>query len=432
MNGASQCVCLILPLPWENWAKRMTTPRPLDDLLSQSDIQGKKVFVRADLNVPVTAQGTIRDATRLDRLLPTLEELSQAGARIGILSHFGRPNGTKNAAMSLEPIARALSSILAKQVGFCSDCIGHPAMTGMDNLAAGGLTVLENTRFHAGEEANDAAFIKSLSAPADAFVNDAFSTAHRAHASTEGLARHLPSYAGRSLQRELEALETVLGNPTRPVMAVVGGAKISTKLDLLFNLISKVDTLVIGGGMANTFMAAQGIAIGRSLCEETMFDKVRDILQAAQNSGCEILLPDDVVLAENFAATDSPVSCQATQVPEDMMILDAGPLAVSKIKAAIVKSKTLVWNGPLGAFELTPFDEGTKIAAQFAAQQTIAGDLVSVAGGGDTVAALNHADAANGFTYISTAGGAFLEWLEGKTLPAIDTLQHNKLEKRVG
>ena len=351
----------------------MATARPLDDLLSQSDIQGKKVFLRADLNVPVTPQGTIRDATRLDRLLPTIQELSDAGARVGILSHFGRPNGEKNAAMSLKPIAQTLSSILNKEVSFCADCIGHPAMTGMDNLAAGELTVLENTRFHPGEEANDEAFIKSLSAPADAFVNDAFSAAHRAHASTEGLARFLPSFAGRSLQKELEALEIVLGHPTRPVMAVVGGAKISTKLDLLFNLISKVDTLVIGGGMANTFMAAKGIAIGRSLCEESMFDKVRDILQAAQDSNCEILLPEDVVLAENFADTDSPVSCQATEVPEDMMILDAGPLAVNKIKAAIERSKTLVWNGPLGAFELTPFDEGTKIAAQFAAQQTIAG-----------------------------------------------------------
>ncbi len=410
----------------------MATARPLDDLLSQSDIQGKKVFLRADLNVPVTPQGTIRDATRLDRLLPTIQELSDAGARVGILSHFGRPNGEKNAAMSLKPIAQTLSSILNKKVSFCADCIGHPAMTGMDNLAAGELTVLENTRFHPGEEANDEAFIKSLSAPADAFVNDAFSAAHRAHASTEGLARFLPSFAGRSLQKELEALEIVLAHPTRPVMAVVGGAKISTKLDLLFNLISKVDTLVIGGGMANTFMAAKGIAIGRSLCEESMFDKVRDILQAAQDSNCEILLPEDVVLAENFADTDSPVSCQATEVPEDMMILDAGPLAVNKIKAAIERSKTLVWNGPLGAFELTPFDEGTKIAAQFAAQQTIAGRLVSVAGGGDTVAALNHSDAADGFTYISTAGGAFLEWLEGKTLPAIDTLQHNRLDKRLG
>ena len=410
----------------------MTTARPLDDLLSQSDIQGKKVFLRADLNVPVTPQGKIRDATRLDRLLPTIQELSDAGARVGILSHFGRPNGEKNAAMSLKPIAQTLSSVLNKEVSFCADCIGHPAMTGMDNLAAGELTVLENTRFHPGEEANDEAFIKSLSAPADAFVNDAFSAAHRAHASTEGLARFLPSFAGRSLQKELEALEIVLGHPTRPVMAVVGGAKISTKLDLLFNLISKVDTLVIGGGMANTFMAAKGIAIGRSLCEESMFDKVRDILQAAQDSNCEILLPEDVVLAENFADTDSPVSCQATEVPEDMMILDAGPLAVNKIKVAIERSKTLVWNGPLGAFELTPFDEGTNIAAQFAAQQTIAGKLVSVAGGGDTVAALNHSDAADGFTYISTAGGAFLEWLEGKTLPAIDTLQHNRLDKRLG
>ena len=410
----------------------MTTARTLDDLLSQSDIQGKKVFLRADLNVPVTPQGTIRDTTRLDRLLPTIQELSDAGARIGILSHFGRPNGEKNAAMSLKPIAQTLSSILNKKVSFCEDCIGHPAMTGMYNLAAGELTILENTRFHPGEEANDEAFIKSLSAPADAFVNDAFSAAHRAHASTEGLARFLPSFAGRSLQKELEALEIVLAYPTRPVMAVVGGAKISTKLDLLFNLISKVDTLVIGGGMANTFMAAKGTAIGRSLCEESMFDKVRDILQAAQDSNCEILLPEDVVLAENFANTVSPVSCQATEVPEDMMILDAGPLAVNKMKAAIERSKTLVWNGPLGAFELTPFDEGTKIAAQFAAQQTIAGELVSVAGGGDTIAALNHSDAADGFTYISTAGGAFLEWLEGKTLPAIDTLQHNRLDKRLG
>ena len=401
----------------------MATARPLDDLLSQSDIQGKKVFLRADLNVPVTPQGTIRDATRLDRLLPTIQELSDAGARVGILSHFGRPNGEKNAAMSLKPIAQTLSSILNKEVSFCADCIGHPAMTGMDNLAAGELTVLENTRFHPGEEANDEAFIKSLSAPADAFVNDAFSAAHRAHASTEGLARFLPSFAGRSLQKELEALEIVLGHPTRPVMAVVGGAKISTKLDLLFNLISKVDTLVIGGGMANTFMAAKGIAIGRSLCEESMFDKVRDILQAAQDSNCEILLPEDVVLAENFADTDSPVSCQATEVPEDMMILDAGPLAVNKIKAAIERSKTLVWNGPLGAFETRPFDQGTNNEAKYAANRTSKKQLISIAGGGDTVSALKTSASISKFSYVSTAGGAFLEWLEGKSLPGIESLK---------
>lgn len=410
----------------------MSLPRSLDDLLSQNDIRGKKVLVRADLNVPVTDEGKIRDATRLDRLLPTLADLSDAGARTGVLSHFGRPNGEKNPAMSLEPIARALAAMLDRNVRFCGDCAGPAAVAAMDNLAAGGLLVLENTRFHAGEEANDDRFAKTLAAPAEAFVNDAFSAAHRAHASTEGLARLLPSFAGRSMQAELTALEQILGSPARPVMAVVGGAKISTKLDLLFNLVGKVDMLVIGGGMANTFMAADGLEIGRSLCEETMFDRVKEITRAAEAGGCRILLPEDVVLAENFAASDSPVTCQATQVPENMMILDAGPLAVAKIKSAIEEARTLVWNGPLGAFELSPFDTGTKLAARHAAGQTKAGKLVSVAGGGDTVAALNHAGAADGFSYVSTAGGAFLEWLEGKTLPAIEALQHNALTRRMG
>ena len=401
----------------------MSSYLTLDQLLSAPDIAGRKVLIRADLNVPVTPEGNIRDVTRLDRLLPSLRELSAAGTKVGILSHFGRPKGEKNIAMSLQPVAGALSGILQTEMTFCEDCIGHNAMSAIDNLPAGGFVVFENTRFHAGEEANDPAFSRSLATLASAYINDAFSTAHRAHASTEGLAHFLPAYAGRAMQAELEALTAVLENPQRPVMAVVGGAKISTKLTLLANLIEKVDKLVIGGGMANTFMAAQGIHIGNSLCEESMLEQAREIIQLAKTGGCEIILPDDVVLGDNFAPTENPMTVPADAVPDDKMILDAGPAAVSKIKAAIDGSKTLVWNGPLGAFELSPFDQATNLAARHAALLTQEGQLVSVAGGGDTVAALNHAGAGDGFSYVSTAGGAFLEWLEGKTLPGVQALQ---------
>ena len=386
---------------------------------------GDIVLVRADLNVPLDGDGKVRDATRLTRLLPTLTALTQAGLRVGVLSHFGRPKGQVVAEMSLAPIAEALSELLSKPVAFAADCIGAAAENGLTGLAAGGVCVLENTRFHAGEEANDAAFAAALAAPANAYVNDAFSAAHRAHASTEGITAHLPSYSGLAMQAELEALDAALANPARPLVAVVGGAKISTKLDLLSNLSAKVDTLVIGGGMANTFLAAQGHGVGTSLCEDTMLDTARDILREADAQGCRILLPSDVVLADKFGPGQDGEICPSEAVPEDKMILDAGPKAVDEIRQAFDAAATLIWNGPLGAFEIAPFDQATSQAAQHAAQRTQAGSLVSVAGGGDTVAALNHAGAGDHFTYVSTAGGAFLEWLEGKPLPGVDALHQD-------
>ena len=386
---------------------------------------GDIVLVRADLNVPLDDDGKVRDATRLTRLLPTLTTLTQAGLRVGVLSHFGRPKGLVVTEMSLVPIAEALSELLSKPVAFAADCIGAAAEDSLTGLAAGGVCVLENTRFHAGEEANDAAFAAALAAPANAYVNDAFSAAHRAHASTEGITAHLPSYSGLAMQAELEALDTALANPARPLVAVVGGAKISTKLDLLSNLSAKVDTLVIGGGMANTFLAAQGHGVGTSLCEDTMLDTARDILGEADTQGCHILLPSDVVLADKFGPGQDGEICPSEAVPGDKMILDAGPKAVDEICQAFDAAATLIWNGPLGAFEIAPFDQATSQAAQHAAQRTQAGSLVSVAGGGDTVAALNHAGAGDHFTYVSTAGGAFLEWLEGKPLPGVDALHQD-------
>lgn len=401
----------------------MSATLNLDQLLARSDIKGLKILVRADLNVPLTAEGTVRDATRIERLLPTLEELSNAGARIGVLSHFGRPKGKPENAMSLEPVTHALAKIMARDIAFAPDCIGQQAKTCMDNLGDGEICVLENTRFHAGEEANTAEFCAALAQLGDAYVNDAFSTAHRAHASTEGIARLLPAYAGRGMQAELRALTLALEAPARPLMAVVGGAKVSTKLDLLINLVEKVDKLVIGGGMANTFMAALGQEIGRSLCEDTMLDTAREIMTKAKAQNCEILLPEDVVLAPDFGSCENPAMVDAGGVPTEMMILDAGTKAVGKIKAALDECKTLVWNGPLGAFEFTPFDNATNAASQYAAQRTKNGKLISIAGGGDTVAALNHAGVVQDFTYVSTAGGAFLEFLEGKTLPSVEALE---------
>lgn len=401
----------------------MSATLNLDQLLARSDIKGLKILVRADLNVPLTAEGTVRDATRIERLLPTLEELSNAGARIGVLSHFGRPKGKPENAMSLEPVTHALAKIMARKIAFAPDCIGQQAKTCMDNLNDGQIAVLENTRFHAGEEANTADFCDALAQLADVYVNDAFSTAHRAHASTQGIARLLPAYAGRGMQAELRALTLALEAPARPLMAVVGGAKVSTKLDLLINLVEKVDKLVIGGGMANTFMAALGQEIGRSLCEDTMLDTAREIMTKAKAQNCEILLPEDVVLAPDFGSCENPAMVDAGGVPTEMMILDAGTKAVGKIKAALDECKTLVWNGPLGAFEFTPFDSATNAASQYAAQRTKNGKLISIAGGGDTVAALNHAGVVQDFTYVSTAGGAFLEFLEGKTLPSVEALE---------
>ena len=388
-------------------------------------LSGDIVLVRADLNVPLNDEGKVRDATRLTRLLPTLKALSDAGLRVGVLSHFGRPKGQIVAEMSLAPIAEALSDVLSQAVNFAAQCTGAQAEAALASLQTGGICVLENTRFHAGEEANDDAFAAALAAPASAYVNDAFSAAHRAHASTEAITKHLPSYSGLAMQAELEALDAALATPARPLVAVVGGAKISTKLDLLSNLSAKVDVLIIGGGMANTFLAAQGKAIGTSLCEDTMLDTARDILAEAETQGCRILLPRDVVLAEKFAAGQAGEICASENVPDDKMILDAGPEAVVEICQAFDAAATLIWNGPLGAFEIAPFDAATNKAAQHAASRTKSGDLVSVAGGGDTVAALNQAGAGRDFTYVSTAGGAFLEWLEGKPLPGVDALRQN-------
>ena len=395
------------------------------DALADERASGSIILIRADLNVPLDETGAVRDATRLERLLPSLEKLSQSGFRIGVLSHFGRPKGQRIAEMSLAPIAKALGGLLGQDVSFAEDCIGDAAQNALAGLPEGGICVLENTRFHAGEEADHAEFAAALAAAADAYVNDAFSAAHRAHASTHGITKHLPTYCGLAMQAELDALNAALGDPKRPLVAVVGGAKISTKLDLLGNLSAKTDILVIGGGMANTFLAAQGHNVGTSLCEDSMLDTARTIMAQADKQGCTILLPRDAVVAAKFAAGQRGQTCAAHAVPEDKMILDAGPDAVRDICAAFDKAATLIWNGPLGAFEIEPFDAATNHAAQHAATLTRKGQLTSIAGGGDTVAALNHAGAGKDFSYVSTAGGAFLEWLEGKDLPGVTALSHH-------
>ncbi|ALN74058.1 phosphoglycerate kinase [Aureimonas sp. AU20] len=390
--------------------------------LDQADLQGKRVLVRVDLNVPMK-DGRVSDATRIERILPTIREISDKGGRVLLLAHFGRPKGKVDPEQSLAPIAPVLSEKLGRPVGFAEDCVGPVADGIVANMKDGDVLLLENTRFHAGEEKNDEAFVAELASLGDVYVNDAFSAAHRAHASTEGLAHHLPSYCGRTMQAELEALEKGLGNPEKPVIAIVGGAKVSTKIDLLQNLVAKVDCLVIGGGMANTFLAAQGIDVGKSLCEHDLADTARQILEKAKTANCTILLPTDAVVAREFKANAANETVAVASVPADAMILDVGPASVEEIKSWIEKSKTLVWNGPLGAFEIEPFDRATMAAARFAADQTEAGKLVSVAGGGDTVAALNQAGVAERFTYVSTAGGAFLEWMEGKALPGVEALK---------
>ena len=395
--------------------------RPID-LLNATHERGSIVLVRADLNVPVDDAGNLRDATRLTRLLPTLDALTSAGMRVGILSHFGRPKGVADPSLSLAPVAAALGQLMKVQIAFAEDCIGPAAASALTGLPEGGVCVLENTRFHAGEEADDADFAAALAEPAHAYVNDAFSAAHRAHASTRGLAKLLPAYCGLAMQNELDALDSALGNPARPLVAVVGGAKISTKLELIGNLSRKVDTLIIGGGMANTFLAAQGVEVGTSLCETGMLDTARAITAEAEANGCRILLPKDGVVASAFAEGQTGTQVDNTHVPDDQMILDAGPNAVKDICSAFDDAQTLIWNGPLGAFEIAPFDAATSAAARHAAELTKAGRLKSVAGGGDTVAALNHADVVGDFSYVSTAGGAFLEWLEGKKLPGVEAL----------
>lgn len=405
---------------WPNWAKLMA-PRSIDVLL-EGNVRGALILVRADLNVPLTETGSVRDTTRLERILPTLKELSRAGAKVVLLSHFGRPKGKVVAEMSLQPVAKALAGLIGQDVKFASDCIGPEAQAVCNAASDGDIIVLENTRFHAGEEKNDSAFAQALATGALAYVNDAFSAAHRAHASTEAIARLLPSFVGRAMEAELKALEMALGKPSRPVIAVVGGAKISTKLDLLGNLTKRVDMLVIGGGMANTFLAAQSVDVGKSLCETTMLDTARDILAAAAGNGCEIILPTDAAVAPEFAAGQERQIVPIDAIAADQMVLDAGPDTIAHICEAFSKAKTLIWNGPLGAFEIEPFDIATNVAAQHAAALTQQDALISVAGGGDTVAALNHAGAGDHFSYVSTAGGAFLEWLEGKDLPGVAVL----------
>jgi phosphoglycerate kinase len=394
------------------------TFRTLDDL----DVKGQRVLVRADLNVPME-NGAVTDATRIQRQAPTIRELADKGARVIVLSHFDRPKGKVVPSMSLKPLVAPLSDAVCRKVAFADDCIGPDAEAAVAALNDGDVLLLENTRFHAGEEKNDPAMAAALAKLGDIYVNDAFSAAHRAHASTEGVARLLPNAAGRSMQAELTHLEKALGNPVRPVMAVVGGAKVSTKIELLENLVARVQTLVIGGAMANTFLAAQGVGVGKSLYEADHMETARKIIAAADKSGAAILLPTDVVVAKEFKANAANRIVPAGQIAADEMVLDVGPASIQAFEARLSDTRTLVWNGPFGAFETPPFDKGTVAAAKVVAGATRAGNLLSVAGGGDTVAALAHAGVEGDFTYVSTAGGAFLEWLEGKTLPGVAALQ---------
>lgn len=389
--------------------------------LDKADVDGKRVLVRVDLNLPMR-DGKVTDTTRMERVLPTIRELQKRNAKVMLLSHFGRPKGKAVPEMSLSPVADELARELGQPVFFVHDCIGHDVREASEALKPGQVLLLENTRFHPGEEANDPDFAREMAGEADVFVNDAFSAAHRAHATTVGLAKELPSYVGRAMQAELEALEKALHAPERPVIAVVGGAKVSTKLDLLNNMIDKVDAIVIGGGMANTFLAAQGINVGKSLCEHDLGDTARAIIKKAADQGCEIILPTDAVVAGEFKEGAPSRTVPVTAVGPDDMILDVGPDSVANLTERFAAAKTIVWNGPLGAFEIKPFDKGTIAAALKVAELTAAGKVISVAGGGDTVAALNAAGAADKFTYVSAAGGAFLEWLEGKELPGVAAL----------
>ncbi|BEV46292.1 phosphoglycerate kinase [Afipia carboxidovorans] len=392
--------------------------RTLDDV----DVNDKRVLLRVDLNVPMD-NGRVSDATRLTRITKTITEIAEKGGKVILLSHFGRPKGVVNPKESLKPVAITLAYMLRRHVEFVDDCIGKKAEDAVSWMKPGDIICLENTRFHKGEEKNDPAFVAELAKLGDIWVNDAFSTAHRAHASTEGLGHVLPAYAGRSMQAELDALTKALEAPTHPVAAVIGGAKVSTKLDLLENLVTKVDALVIGGGMANTFLHAQGVNVGKSLCEKELAPTALRILEKAEAAKCAVILPVDAVIAREFVAHAPSEACALDAIPSDAMILDVGPKSVDRVRAAFDAAKTVVWNGPLGAFELSPFDRGTVQAARHAAGLTREGKLISVAGGGDTVAALNHAGVASDFTYVSTAGGAFLEWMEGKPLPGVEVLR---------
>ena len=390
----------------------------IDDM---PDVAGKRVLVRADLNVPI-ADGRVTDATRLFAAQATLATLADRGARVLVLSHFGRPK-PGDRSLSLAAIAPALREVMGRPVSFVDECVGPEAEAAVAAMAPGDIMVLENARFHAGEEANDPAFVAALARLGDFYVNDAFSVSHRAHASTEGLAHVLPAFAGRTMEAELEALGKALGRPEHPVAAVVGGAKVSSKLDVLVHLVTRVDHLMIGGGMANTFLAARGVNVGKSLCEHDLAATALDILARAEAAGCTVHLPYEVVVARQFAANAPHRSCNVHEVEADEMILDLGEAAVEALADALKTCRTLVWNGPLGAFETEPFDTGTVALARIAGALTQSGGLVSVAGGGDTVAALNHAGVAAQFSYVSTAGGAFLEWMEGKALPGVVALE---------
>ncbi|MEM8770468.1 MAG: phosphoglycerate kinase [Pseudomonadota bacterium] len=401
----------------------MATYRTLENL----DAAGKRVLVRVDFNVPMK-DGEVTDTTRIERALPTIEALSRAGAKVLLLSHMGRPKGKVDPAFSLEPVVEPLRRLLGGGVDFVENCIGEPVEKAVKRMLDGDVAVLENTRFHKGEEANDEAFARALAENADLYVNDAFSAAHRAHASTEGLAHILPSTAGLAMEKELDYLKAALSAPERPMMAVVGGAKVSTKIELLLNLVGKADMLAVGGGMANTFLFAKGVSVGKSLCEPDLAETARDIMAQAAASNCEIILPTDVVVAKEFKENADREVLSAENVAVDDMILDLGPEAVNFLAEKMETTKTLVWNGPLGAFETPPFDTATVEAARFAARMVEEKGLVAVAGGGDTVAALKHAHVLSDFSYVSTAGGAFLEWLEGKTLPGVAALKANATE----
>ena len=389
--------------------------------LDQAEVEGKRVLVRVDLNVPMK-DGKVTDDLRISRVLPTLHELARKGAKVIVLSHFGRPDGQRKPEMSLQPVAAVLATALGQPVAFAEDCIGPVAMAVIDRLRPGGVALLENTRYHAGEEANDPALAAEMAKLGDIYVNDAFSCAHRAHVSTEALAHLLPSFAGRNMEVELKHLMAALEKPERPVAAVIGGAKISTKLELLGNLVDRVDRLIIGGGMANTFLFAKGYEIGKSLCERDLAETAREILRKAAAGRCTVVLPDDVVVATEFRQGAPSKVVPAEKVNADQMILDIGPVTAARLGSMLSECKTLVWNGPLGAFETPPFDAGTVTVARTAAALTAAGKLLSVAGGGDTVAALRHAGVADEFSYVSSAGGAFLEWMEGKDLPGVKAL----------
>lgn len=393
--------------------------------LSDVDVAGKTVLVRADLNVPMS-EGRVTDATRLERLVPTLKNLTDRRAKVAVLSHFGRPKGQVVADMSLEPVAAALSDVLGSPVQFAKDCIGVEAKTSIDFLPAGQVLVLENTRFHAGEEKNDPALAAEMAALGDLYVNDAFSAAHRAHASTEGITKHLPAIAGLAMEAELKNLSAALDEPKRPVAAIVGGAKVSTKIDVLEHLVTKVDMLVIGGGMANTFLLAAGYEMGKSLVEPDLVDTAKTIIEAAKKAGCDLFLPEDANIAESIDGGEDSYIVTVDEVPPTHMILDYGPIATESLLARMERMQTVVWNGPLGAFEFDPFGTATFTLAERIAQATKERGLISVAGGGDTVAALGRASVEDDLTYVSTAGGAFLEWMEGKTLPGVKALEDAK------